>query len=373
MQIYCEICKNKNFVKILNKNKTKIYTNREDNKKDNKKLKCILYQCKNCNFVFQKITKKLKDSLSKIYKSEFAQLSQPLGQGNWGKKRFLALKGKLDRINRYKHGSILEIGCGNGYVLKYLKKLGFKDLTGVDPSLNKSFKEKKINLLNKFVTKKLNLKKKFDFIFSIGFYEHVFNLNEITSFSLKHLNDDGEIFLVIPNFFSSLTNGNPDLFAHEHINYFTKKVMIEHFKNHSLQLTKDLTDKHSISLYLKKVTKIKKREEKIKFINYQYDKKLDKNIIKISRYLTNYNCIVHGACNSLNNILSWSKLNFQFTLVDNDEGKIGKIFYKKKVISIKSLNLEEYDYIIIIPTYFKDEIKKTYIKRGFSGKFIYLK
>ena len=230
MHKVCQVCQSRNFVHILKRKKTKIYTNREDSKKDNKKLKCILYQCDNCNFVFQKITTGLKVSLSKIYKSDFAQLSQPLGQGNWGKKRFLALKGKLDHIHKFKKKAILEIGCGNGYVLDFLKNKGFKDLTGIDPSLNIHEKKTKINLIDKFVTQKLNLKKKFDFIFSIGFYEHVFDINEITSFSINHLKDNGEIFLIIPNFSSSLNNGNPDLFAHEHINYFTKKVIKQHFK-----------------------------------------------------------------------------------------------------------------------------------------------
>ena len=82
---------------------------------------------------------------------------------------------------------------------------------------------------------------------------------------------------------------------------------------------------------------------------------------------------MHGACNSLNNILTWSKKNFKFTLIDNDESKIDKIFFNKQVKSVKNINLNKYDYIIIIPSYFKDEIKKTYIKRGFSGKFISFK
>ena len=92
MQTLCKICKSEQFISILNRDKTKIYTNREDNKRNNERLECILYQCKNCNFVFQNITKKLKDSMSKIYKSDFAQLSQPLGQGNWGKKKIFSIK-----------------------------------------------------------------------------------------------------------------------------------------------------------------------------------------------------------------------------------------------------------------------------------------
>ena len=88
----CKICNGNKFNIILNKKKSKIFTNREDSKLDNKKLICRLNQCVNCNFIFQKPSEKLRLYLTSIYKSKFSQLSQLLGEGNWGKERFNLLK-----------------------------------------------------------------------------------------------------------------------------------------------------------------------------------------------------------------------------------------------------------------------------------------
>ncbi len=374
MPSLCKICNSQEFICILDKKRTKIYTNREDSELDKTKLSCKLYQCIKCNFIFQQPTNKLKQHLLNIYQSEYAQLSQPLGEGNWGRERFNSLKKKIKYISLYKKKPILEIGCGNGFILKYLEKKGFTDLCGIDPSVDHRNSNNSTTFYKEFVNSKLKLNKKFDFIFSIGFYEHCFNINHITKFSVNHLSKKGKIFIIVPNFLKSLKTGNPDLFSHEHINYFTKKTIIKHFKNFNLKVIRDYTDDHAISLYLQKSkTKTYYKNHFCTKINYNYESKLFHNISKLSHYLEKYNCLIHGACNSLNNFISWSNYNYNFSLVDNDENKIGKIYFKKKIKSLKEIKLSDYDYVIIIPKHFVNDIKKNYVNRGFNGKFISLK
>ena len=79
---------------------------------------------------------------------------------------------------------------------------------------------------------------------------------------------------------------------------------------------------------------------------------------------------MHGACNSLNNITNWINLKLNFKLTDNDHQKIGKIFFNKTVNHIKSINLNEYNLIIIVPTFFSKDIIKKFILMGYKGKFI---
>ena len=59
--------------------------------------------------------------MTNIYQSEYAQLSQPLGKGNWGKKRFELLKGKLDFIFSYKKKQILELQEKNEERIKLMR------------------------------------------------------------------------------------------------------------------------------------------------------------------------------------------------------------------------------------------------------------
>ena len=102
-------------------------------------------------------------------------------------------------------------------------------------------------------------------------------------------------------------------------------------KNFSLKVDQDFSDIHSICLYLKKSNNnyIKKN---YKSINFNYSKKLNKNIEKVINLIKKNKCIVHGACNSLNNIISWTSKIYDFHLIDNDQNKIGKIFFPDSLI-----------------------------------------
>ena len=367
----CPICKNIKLRKILDKKKTNIFTGTSNYKNKNLKFKCLLNQCLVCNFVFQNPSTNLKNKLSKIYTSHEAQLSQPMGEGNWGKKRFNAIKDKLSELKNFKTKSILEIGCGNAYILKNLALKKYKDLSGIDPTLNKYSIKSKITLFDKFVSKNLKLNKKFDLIFSHGFYEHAYNINEITSFASKHLNENGVILVIVPNVENSLKLGNPDLFVHEHISYFTTSALKRHFASYNFYIYKNYSDKHSIAIYFKKRKKtLILNNFKTNIVKYKYEKILNnklKNLYQITRYKK---IIIHGACNSLNNILSWINYDINYELVDNDEKKTNKIFFGKKVKDMHSLKINNYDLVFVVPLNFTKNIIKSYKQLGFKGKYL---
>ena len=365
----CPICKNIKLKKILDKNKTNIFTGTSTNK--NIKFKCLLYQCLVCNFVFQIPSSNLKNKLSKIYSSNEAQLSQPMGEGNWGTARFNAIKDKLSELKNFKTKSILEIGCGNAFILKNLALKKYKDLSGIDPMLNTNSTKLKINLYKKFVSKKLELSKKFDLIFSHGFYEHAYNINEITSFASKHLNENGLVLVIVPNVENSIKLGNPDLFVHEHISYFTVATLKQHFSNSNFYVYKNYSDKYSVAIYFKKrKKKLIQNPLKKNILKYQYEKILDNKLKKLFQITLNKKILIHGACNSLNNILSWVDYNIDYDLVDNDEKKINKIFFGKKVNDLNKLNINNYDLIFVVPLNFSKNIINNYKKLGFRGQYL---
>ena len=115
---------------------------------------------------------------------------------------------------------------------------------------------------------------------------------------------------------------------------------------------------------------LKRDISKAIYINYNYNYKLSKTLQKIEDKIYSNKVIVHGACNSLNNITNWINLKLNFKLTDNDHQKIGKIFFNKTVNHIKSINLNEYNLIIIVPTFFSKDIIKKFILMGYKCKFI---
>lgn len=368
----CPLCGFSMSQTILDKPAIPIFTRAGD--ESNKEFgvyKCILKQCERCGHVFQPLSKDLKRALELMYKSsECAQISTPLGVGNWGKERALFLLEKLKMIDKYKTQSVLEIGCGSGYILKILKEMGFQDLVGIEPSIEKTEKINGVLFLKEFVSKELSLNKEFDFIFSYNVYEHIEDIDNMTSFINNHLKVNGEIFIYTPNCHKSLITGDPEVFSHKHAQYFVENSIKYHLSKHEFEVTENLLDDYSIAVYARK--KAKNYQNKPFVMRYNdYQKKLDEKLVKVENLLLkNKKTIIHGACNSLHNIIGWLGRDSDFLLVDNDNSKCGKIFFNKKVHDISSVNLEDFDTVLIVPTSFSDAIKSSYMQKGFRGQFV---
>jgi len=107
-------------------------------------------------------------------------------------------KRAIKLIQKYfpdKNVSILDFGCGNGWLLNELYKEGYKDLTGVDyktPTLiNKTIKFKYCNLNNGYI----DYKQKFDVVLGLHLIEHLkspYNLINIAYNIIK----DGGLFII---------------------------------------------------------------------------------------------------------------------------------------------------------------------------------
>ena len=365
----CPLCGYSKAERILKKRAIPIFTNAADKcQEDFETYRCELDQCVKCGHAFQHVSENLKTALEKIYKSEHAQITTPLGVGNWGRERAPYLLEKLKRIDKYKKNiSVLEIGCGNGYVLNSLKEMGFQNLVGIEPSLKNTERVNGVLFIKEFVSKEVELDKSFDFIFSIGVYEHIEDIDSITSFSKRHLNPDGELFIFVPNCEKSFVTGDPGVFTHEHIQYFEANSLKYHLSRHGFGVIENQSDHHSLAIYVKKANEISKKEDFTPYDNFQ--KKVDNKLKRINNILRNDNLIVHGACNALNNILGWLGRDFNFILADNDTTKHGRTFFNKKVQPISAVDLASFDTVLIIPTFFSEPIKTAYRKAGFNGQF----
>ena len=370
--MFCHLCGHSKVEAILEKPAIPIYTNASDeDRKDNRLYSCCLNQCLECGHVFQPISKEIRNALETVYLSEYAQITTPLGTGNWGKERASYYLNKLGKIDQYKRKSILEIGCGNGYVLKELKKAGFRDLVGIEPSIQKTQEIDGILFLKEFITAGFTVKRKFDFIFSFGVFEHVDDINNLISFIKKHLNDGGELFVEVPNCLTQLNSGDPAVFCHEHAHCFYKESLCYLLADYGFEVVEDRSDDHSLVICAKKTQANKVNSSDAIFFN-EFQTTLENNLIRTEENLNGNNVIVHGACNSLHNILNWSGNKSDFTLVDSDTTKHGKTFFNKKVHSIDSVGLEAFDTVLIVPDFFSDAIKLDYERRGFNGRVDYI-
>ena len=361
----CYLCGSKKYIEVLNKKDGCIWTGASDEeKKERRAYACILHQCQVCGHVYQSVDENLRRILNEIYLSNHAQASTPTGVGNWGLKRAQIF---LNKIEAKKYTSAVEIGCADGYLLRCLKDKGLKKLVGIEPSISKTEERDGILFLKEFADEKLKLPQKHDLIFSNSVFEHTEDINSIIRFCRNNLKEEGEIFFTVPNAQPRLEDGDPGLFLHEHVHYYTQHSAFYLLQNNGFEVLECSTTNDSLDVRAR--VNGSNAMKPAPFIVYDdYEAKLKRVLQKVDRLLEQGNILVHGANNSLNNMLAWMHKPFDFTLVDNDETKHGKTYCGQIVRPLVEIDLSHYNTVLIIPVAFYNTIRNEYVERGFKGK-----
>ena len=172
-------------------------------------------------------------------------------------KRFM-LKKKLQLISSRVHqGSLLDIGAGTGDFLKQAKNEGWK-VTGIEPSpdARKKASEKGIELFQNIDAVSVQ---KFDAITMWHVLEHVPDLQYQIEWLKNHLNENGVLFVAVPNFNSLDAKHYKNFWAAwdvpRHLHHFSTKSIKILFEAHGfiLEETKPLIfDSFYVSLLSEK-------------------------------------------------------------------------------------------------------------------------
>ena len=211
----CKICEAPQYIEILNQDAISIWTGSSEI--EGNFYPCKIIQCTSCGHVYENLSSELSEKLSSIYSFGHAYGSTPPGQGNWGLER---AKVFLNKVNYSKYSSAIEIGCADGYFLRFLEKHGYTKLIGLEPSLSSSSKIGNIEFIKAFANRE-NFIDKVDLIFSNAVFEHIEDIISILQFVKNNLKNNGELFFAVPNAQAELETGDAALFLHEHVHYFT--------------------------------------------------------------------------------------------------------------------------------------------------------
>lgn len=148
----------------------------------------------------------------------------------WGIKYISAIEFVIDKINQESHGSIIDIGCGDGRLTKELsEKLPNIKITGIDYSLrainiaralNPTLDFKNIDII------KQEISEKYDVATLIEVFEHIpVDQHEKFVKSVASLiQPDGLLYLTVPHKNKPL---NP-----KHFKHFDSKSIKEHFEEY---------------------------------------------------------------------------------------------------------------------------------------------
>lgn len=187
--------------------------------------------CDYCQFIFSD-----SRSIQKDYNNYYARISsydnEELGFGNalhtWDKDRLQEVVNLFADKNL--NLNILDIGSATGGLLQLFEEKGFKNLFGLDPSnrcIDKiTSKASSIKAFQGNLSDDLGLifgEKKFDLIILSHVLEHVFDVNSALKNVMKILNEDGLIYIEVPDSsrYKDLVHAPFHYFSLEHINHFT--------------------------------------------------------------------------------------------------------------------------------------------------------
>lgn len=230
----CAICNNKNNYNVLYKQNFKsanlnpeIFSAR----RLPDRIHFQIVKCKNDGLIRSNpIIKEL--NLPDLYKKSKFTYEKELE--NLTKSYLKSLRPVLNRLN--KNSKILEIGCGNGFILESLYNLDFKNVYGVEPSLdavkkaNSSIKKNiSISMLKKGIYKPTS----FDFIFLFQTLDHIPDPNNFLKICNSYLKDGGYILAFnhnVNSFSSFLLREKSPIIDIEHpylYNFSTVKQILE--------------------------------------------------------------------------------------------------------------------------------------------------
>ena len=313
------------------------------------------------------------------------------------------VKESLKIVKLKKRDSVLDIASNDGTLLNFYKKNIFR--VGIDPLIKKyknQYKNINFGIQDFFSYKairKKKINKKFKIITALSMFYDLPNPNKFLEDAKKVLDKEGIIVLEHADLLSIIKNCQFDTICHEHLEYYSTKVIIELMNKNELRvfnLKANTINGGSMRYFIchkdskyknnnKKINKILREEMKtkldkpntfsdfFKLINVQKKKllKLINKIIKKKETIHGY-----GASTKGNVLLQYFGINRNKIsyIADRNPQKVNLYTpgTKIKIVSESFSRMCKPNYYLVLPWHFKKEIilrEKKAIKDG--SKFIF--
>jgi len=250
--IKCPICESDNNYKILYKKNfklsnlnTKIFSAR----RLPDKIHYQLVKCNQCGLVRSTPVVDIK-YLSQLYKKSLLTYDDEIN--NLTTSYINSVKPILKKLA--KNAKILEIGCGNGFVLKAIYDLGYRNVFGIEPStdaISKSNSKIKKNIVTDILKPALFDKESFDFIFFFQTFDHIPEPNKFLKECNQLLKTNGHILAFnhnVDSFSSKLLGEKSPIIDIEHAFLYSPKTIKTIFKKNGFTINKVYSPKNTLSI-----------------------------------------------------------------------------------------------------------------------------
>lgn len=184
--------------------------------------------CESCGFCLADTSASLAD-YNHYYGECNVYSGTPVGEEEWNELHFTAGNMINDKLG--KDEPIMDMGFGKGNFLRYLKKKGYSNIFGIDPSPDSVNSVKKSGIEafvgSIFEEPDKNQIDKYKCVALFDVLEHLLYPKEAIINLGKYIKDDGYMIISVPNYNCLKYNNNPitNMFNQEHINYFSEQSL----------------------------------------------------------------------------------------------------------------------------------------------------
>jgi SAM-dependent methyltransferase len=177
--------------------------------------------------IVQSPNPEVKNVLNRAYVkgSVFSGMMDNAGIGQQYAEDFLRYLKRQSGRNNFSGCRFLDIGCGMGYLLHRIQKLGGL-VIGLEPGAHGQSGSAKfgVPIIRDFFPSN-KVKGRFDFILGFGLLEHLNGLGEFFSAARAQLKDNGFMIFAVPDCEPYLQTGDISFLLHEHWSYFTANTL----------------------------------------------------------------------------------------------------------------------------------------------------
>jgi hypothetical protein len=394
----CRNCHNFNLKYLFSLGKLS-YTGKFSNgpKKNIEKTEVTLVICKNCSLV----------QLGHNYNLKFLY-NQDYGYRTGINSTMVTHMRKIHKtlcgLVKIKSGDyVLDIASNDGTLLNLYNKKIVK--TGIDPLIKKyknfykNIEYKIPGFFSSYLIKKYKIIRKFKIITALSVFYDIEDPNKFLQDVNSILDDNGVFLLEHADLFSIVKNKMFDTICHEHITYYSTKVILKILNKNNLRvfnIKRNSINGGSIQYFIcKKNSKFKnkikiikqtlKKENRLKLDTFETYKEFIQSVNIIKKKLLIFlnslklsKKIIHGygASTKGNVLLQFFGISRKHinVIADRNPNKYNLFTpgTKIQIISEKLSRLKKPDYYLVLPWHFKKEIlnrEKKIIKEG--TKFIF--
>jgi len=329
--------------------------------------------CKNCGFVYASNIPEQEEFdnyyiNSNKYEHEIEQPDTITGKYNHIIK-------EIEHFISDKNRKIVDIGCARSEVLRELKRIGYTNLTGIDPSVKniEYLKSKGINGIHGTIND-IRTNEKYDVVLFLAVLEHIKDIKKTLELLNNLTDSNGMLIISVPDMSSPLLTELPfQEFSREHINFFTEVSLSNLLLKYGFITCFILKYSGEFIGFFKKQSLIIEKdnigEEKIvKYIEQSKDN--ENNIYgKLLKY-SNLPVILWGLGTFTQRLLTKNILNNIVAFVDSNPQYKGKKYKNIDIILPNEVKGYNEPIILALSNRYINAVKKTIEELNLSNEVI---